>query len=230
MRIFVLFFLVSFFLYPPICEAQSDDLEQFRSPKNHDVQLWTSISVNQRVGRKWNWKLRQDFRMDNNISQKKNIFTQAEIRYRLNDKMKISGLYRYSNRREDQADRHRFGFKYYYRYEWNQLQVNYRFYYQHEIEPNELAENMLRNRVTINYNFKKIIFDPFVSVEHFFRIHHKTSDTRALRYTAGFDIELTKRIDLVLYYRYQVQVNRRDPLHADILGVKLNFTLERLRM
>jgi len=230
MRSFTLVLLLSIFLSPQISEAQSDDLERFRSPQRHDVQLWTSVSVNQRVGKNWQWKLRQDFRMDNNISQKKNIFTQAEIRYRLNDNMKIGGLYRYSNRREDQADRHRIGFKYYYRYEWNRLQVNYRFYYQHEIQPNELAENMLRNRITINYNLKKSKVDPFVAVEQFFRIHHRANETRALRYTAGADIALTKKLDLVLYYRYQMQVNKRDPLHMDIFGFKLNYTLERLRM
>jgi hypothetical protein len=230
MRIFTLIFLFSLFLSPQICEAQSDDLERFRSPQNRDVQLWTSISVKQRIGRKWNWKLRQDFRMDNYISQKKNIFTQAEIKYEINDRMKIGGLYRYSNRREDQTDRHRFGFKYYYRYEWNRFQANYRFYYQHEIEPNELAENMLRNRISINYDFKKSKFDPFVAVEHFFRIHHQGNDTRAMRYTAGFDIELSKKLDLVLYYRHQRQANRRDPLFADIFGFKLNFTLERIRI
>lgn len=230
MRISLLVILVFTCLSPQFCEAQSDDLEQFRSPQRHDVQLWTSVSVNQRVGKNWQWKLRQDFRMDNNISQKKNIFTQAEIRYRLNDRMKISGLYRYSNRREDQADRHRIGFKYYYRYKWNRFQANYRFYYQHEIQPNRLAENMARNRISINYNLKKSKVDPFVAVEHFFRFHHRVNDTRAMRYTAGVDVALSKKLDLVLYYRHQRQVNRRDPLFMDIFGFKLNYTLERIRM
>lgn len=230
MRSITLLIVLVAFLSPQIGEAQSDDLEQFRSPQRRDVQLWTSVSINQRIGQKWQWKLRQDFRMDNNISQKKNIFTQAEIRYRLNDNMKIGGLYRYSNRREDQADRHRIGFKYYYRYEWNRFQLNYRFYYQHEIQPNRLAENILRNRITINYNFKKSKFDPFIAVEQFFRLHHRVNDTRAMRYTAGIDVALSKKLDLVLYYRYQMQVNRRDPLYMDIFGFKLNYTLERLRM
>lgn len=228
MRLFLLILLSAILLQPNFGVAQDSDLEQFRPNQRHDVQLWTSITARQKIGKHWQWQLTEGYRMDNNISQVKNFLTEATIVYRFNKSFKTSVLYRYTNRGENEADRNRLGLKLYYSKEFDRLSVGYRFYYQHEMQANRLAENLLRSRITIDYNFKGWKIDPYVAVEHFFRIHYKGNETVAMRYTAGVSMGVTKTLDLKLFYRFQQQMNVADPLNTDILGAGLTYTFKRI--
>jgi hypothetical protein len=213
---------------PVLSFSQSEDLERFRPEQRKDVQLWTSVGIKQRIGEHWQWRLVQGFRFDNNISQKKNFLTEATIVYRFRKDLRLAGLYRFSNRNEFETDRHRFGAKLYYSKDIKRFSLNYRLYYQHEIETGKLAENQLRNRITVSYDIKKLKINPYIAAEHFFEFHHQGNETAAMRYTAGADIELTKKLGMTVYYRFQNQLNRADPLHSNILGLKLSYTLTRV--
>jgi len=215
-------------IFPGLSFAQSEDLERFRPEQRKDLQLWTSVGIKQRIGEHWQWRLVQGFRFDNNISQKKNFLTEATLVYRFRKDLRLAGLYRFSNRNEFESDRHRFGAKLYYSKDLNRFSLSGRLYYQHEIETSRLAENQLRSRISVSYDIKKLKVNPYIAAEHFYEFHHKGNETAAMRYTAGADIELTKKLGMTVYYRFQNQLNRADPLHSNILGLHLSYTLNRV--
>jgi hypothetical protein len=200
-------------------------------------ELWTSFSISGRPPKFFNdligKETRKKFRLGAELGRRSNdnfyggrqILTDLSIRYSITDSLSIGVEHRYSYR-PDQADRQRSGIAMNYERPFGKLKVDYRLAFQHTYQDISIEANMLRNRVTLEYNFPKWKLDPIAGVEFFSGIGPYGLDYVGTRYRFGTKIPTWKGHEITVYGMHDRERNVAWPDHRFILSVdySINFT------
>ncbi len=82
------------------------------------------------------------------------------------------------------------------------------------------SQSLLRSRFQLTYRLRRTPFTPFGSVE----LYHGDGGLQKTRYTIGSNIQIAKRHNLKLYYRYQdLRSNDDDDLGTHVLGIGYTY-------
>jgi hypothetical protein len=138
-----------------------------------DLRLWTGAKIEKDFGKDWRLSLEQEFRFKENISKINNIFTEAELRYRINRNFYLNAGFRYTSDRNDDGSydglaRNHFSLQYRGRLEF--VTFEYRLKYQREVEAARFFtrdspyEKIFRNRLGVRVTRLDRI-QPYVSGE-----------------------------------------------------------------
>jgi len=198
-----------------------------------DVQLWTGPVLKYNITDKFRAEFEQQFRFNNNISQYDYTFSELALRYKLLKFLDVKAIYRHSFIPEGQTggalseyDKSRIGvnastgtkiFN-------TDLKVGYRIMYQHSWENTTLVStNYIRNRFEIDYNLSKLA-DPYANYESYYRLDNK-NEFRQNRFTIGLSWKISDKLDIDSYYRYQNEINVKNPETDHIIGVGIIYVI-----
>ena len=198
-----------------------------------DLQLWTGPVVKYNISDKFRLELEQQFRFNENISKYDYTFTEFAIRYKVFKYLDFKTFYRHTFIPSGQTgsileeyDRSRISISASTGTEiFNTgIKIGYRIMYQHSWENTSLVtSNFIRNRFELDYNLSKLV-DPYANYESYYRLDQK-NEFRQNRYTIGLTWKVTNKLDIDSYYRFQNEINVKNPEKDHIIGIGIVYEI-----
>ena len=193
--------------------------------QENDFQTWHSFSVNKKIVKKLNVRLKSGLRLKENSSLYSKQFYDFKIQLKYNKRLSFSSGYRYTNscnKRLQISNLHRF-----------YLDLNYKnkiikrlFYAVRNRWQNQgdvYGYNItLRQKLLLSYNIRKTKITPHISTEYFLRLD---DGINKLRSTIGMSYPITKKININLAYRIQQEFYVINPETLFIFEGKLSYDL-----
>ncbi len=196
--------------------------------QTRDKEIWTGISLDVPIVKKFGIELEQQLRYENNYSLLKWHITDFSVYYRITKWMKFSTTYRYRN--NENKWQNNFYANLYFDKNIKSFKLLYRLRYFKKFIPKKRNEEYIRNKISIKYNKSKMWFKPYVALELFYLINNLKYTDRATKYRfyLGFDIPTFKRQSLTLYWMYQEDMNIKKIDISSIFGIFYDFELKKL--
>jgi hypothetical protein len=193
--------------------------------QENDFQTWHSFSVNKKVVKKLNVRLKSGLRLRENSSLYSKQFFDFKIQVKYNSRLSFSSGYRYAKNWDTEfriSNNHRFYLDLNYK---NKIikRLSYTIRNRWQNQGNISDYNItLRQKFLLNYNIRKTKITPNIATEYFLKLDEGITKIRS---TIGMTFPVTKKIDIDLAYRIQQEfyVNNRETLF--IFEGKLSYDL-----
>lgn len=199
-----------------------------------DIQLWAGPVIKYNFSKKFRLDFEQQLRFNENISNYNFTFSEVALRYKVFKYLDIKALYRYTFIPSDQTgttvndyDKSRIAADASTGVELfnSGLEAGLRLRYQDSWENvSLLSSHYIRTRVDLSYNLSKLV-DPYADWEGYFRFDGKNK-WRQHRYTIGLTWKISDRLDLDSYFRYQNEINVKNPETDYIMGLAVVYTIK----
>jgi len=201
--------------------------------QSKDAQLWTSINLDKKINRAFSLSLSEEIRFTDNISEIGTQFTDLGITWKLHKNWRLSGNYRFTNKRrldDSYSKRHRYYFDLVYRKKFDKLNLSLRTRFQSQYadvnssETGKIPEYYSRNKISLKYEINKK-YTPYLTTELFTPLF--TTEGFYLdnvRYSAGIEYSFNKRSSLDLFYMIQQEYNKSRPETDFVIGLGYNHS------
>ncbi|MES2590701.1 MAG: DUF2490 domain-containing protein [Bacteroidota bacterium] len=200
--------------------------------QRNDAALWTSIQLEKHITSNWLFHYQQAARFNQNISQLNVTFSDLGATYMLNKHIKTSLNYRFINKKDVESGnslRHRLYWDVILKKKIKPISLIYRHRLQYQLEDiyssddGEVLHNYSRSKFTVKYNINKVT--PFVATE----LYVKIIDWNQLlgnkyRLIAGLDYDFNKTNELSIFYLFNKNFNKKNPLTSYIIGIAYSHT------
>ena len=200
--------------------------------QNKDLKLWIGPSVKYNINNKFRVEFEQEFRFNEKISRYDFTFSEFALRYKVFKYLDLKTIYRHSFIPDGQTgsilqeyDKSRVSFngstgtKIF----ETGIKVGYRLMFQHSWEnTTKIVSNYIRNRFEIDYNLCKLV-DPYASFESYYKLDGK-NEFRENRFTFGLTWKVNDKLDIDSFYRYQYELNVKNPETDIIIGIGATYT------
>tara|TARA_B100001057_G_scaffold215444_1_gene215708 strand:- start:341 stop:958 length:618 start_codon:yes stop_codon:yes gene_type:complete len=185
--------------------------------QDQDFQQWSKIGISYDLNKDLSVSLDQGLRFRENASLPDVTFSNLSLKYDLIKKWSVAIGYRYItdfDLSQNISTSHRVYSDINYRKKKKRWLMKNRLRYQHQ------EENFtLRDKVSLSYNIRKTLLEPFTAFELFF----KDSQFKKWRYTLGASYPFLKEFDIDIYYRFQQSFNTNNPKQLYILGLGMEY-------
>jgi hypothetical protein len=212
--------LILFVMACSIVEAQEKPLLR----PSTDAELWLSAGVEvkpfkKKSGQPYEHKFFKRFRAlgelgyrgNENLTSSKLFYTVVGARYRLSKQLRFGLEHRFNVRDRYTTNTHRVDGEVRLSVEKDRISVDYRAIFQHEFVMPIRYRDILRNRVSVEYNIPGWKFDPHLSLETFTAMHYTGHRLIGLRYEAGTTMALNKKktrtVDLGVRYDREMNLS-----------------------
>ena len=162
-----------------------------------DNQSWSSLNFKIDAPFSTKLNIEQSLRLENNLSQFKQTFTEISISYKINDLMRIDIPYRYSIYKNKIKNRISIGSSI--KLNKKKIGTKYRLKFQNIKESDKPIEITFRNKFTISYKVKKKI-EPFIAYEIFNPYENRIRGIDETRILLGSQIKINKKRYIKFYY------------------------------
>ena len=162
-----------------------------------DNQSWSSLNFKIDAPFSTKLNIEQSLRLENNLSQFKQTFTEISISYKINDLMRIDIPYRYSIYKNKIKNRISIGSSI--KLNKKKIGTKYRLKFQNIKESDKPIEITFRNKFTISYKVKKKI-EPFIAYEIFNPYENRIRGIDETRISLGSQIKINKKRYIKFYY------------------------------
>jgi len=160
-------------------------------------QSWSSLNFKIDAPFSTKLNIEQSLRLENNLSQFKQTFTEISISYKINDLMRIDIPYRYSIYKNKTKNRISIGSSI--KLNKKKIGTKYRLKFQNIKESDKPIEITFRNKFTISYKVKKKI-EPFIAYEIFNPYENRIRGIDETRISLGSQIKINKKRYIKFYY------------------------------
>lgn len=211
--------------------SQSEDVK--------DLESWTSIGLKYELNKKWSFKLEEQLRLDENISEISEYFTQLHAEYSISKNFDIGGALRYIRENDNKGNvqgyenHFRFHLDASYKHKLNDFSIKYRLRYQNKNElgvstdDGDYAKQNMRFKTSVGYDIKKWKLDPEFSAEIFNHFEEGEDNSFSkYRLTLGTDYKIKNFGKITLFYRIEKELNVDIPEITNIIGLKYTYTLK----
>lgn len=211
-----------------IAEFATESVCQMQAVR--DLQLWTAIEINKKIGKRWDIHIGEQVRLEHNASRLDEFFTELGAGYDVSDRIKISTGVRairhltssgdFENRIRAHADLR-------YRKGWDRLELTFRTRVQSRWEPDEEKnKNRWRNRIQADWNLPGSKVDPWVYAELFVALPGQDLfGYEGFRFATGVDWKLPGPHVITIFYLLEREQQPYFPFTANRLGVKYQLDL-----
>ena len=193
--------------------------------QENDFQTWHSFSVNKKIVKKLNVRLKSGLRLKENSSLYSKQFYDFKIQVKYNKRLSFSSGYRFANswdKRLQISNIHRFYLDLTYK---NKIikRLSYAVRNRWQNQGDVYGYNItLRQKFLLSYNIRKTKLRPHISTEYFLILD---DGINKLRSTIGMSYPVTKKIDIDLAYRIQQEFYVINPETLFIFEGKLSYDL-----
>lgn len=197
-----------------------------------DFGVWYNVALQYDI-KKFQVGLSEEFRTVNNASELDQYFTDAGVSYKISKYFKIGGYYRFIKKKESDNsmyNRNRFYGDLTLRLPLKNLELSYRFRYQHQNnEFSEYAYNPSvvynRHKLELSYNIPHSKLTPSLSYERFFRLNYiHTYFAENVRWDIGMEYKFNKRNRISVDYLLNKDLYPKVKyLNVLALGYKYDF-------
>ncbi len=193
--------------------------------QSNDLVLWNGFALDYKIADPLTVSLKNQVRLNNNISQFKTAFTNLSFTYKINSPLRVTAGYRLSLTLKE--NRHRFYGGFAYRHKVKSIRTTFqgRLRYQHTIEGNERPrdpDRYVRPKIQAKYDVKGQPIVLFVGAETWYSFTRPEYEFDRYRLQMGIDYELSKRNSVSLVYNYQHEFNIADPLYSHIIALVIS--------
>ncbi len=209
---------------PKALNAQETKVVQY-------LQLWTGLEVEKSFFSSLTISLKEELRLEKDISQVDNLLTQVGAEYDINKNFSVGGKYRYVRNRGSEGhyeNKSRFMIDLKYKADIRDFSFQYRLRQQREVESmnlflgEESSEKHIRHRITFNYNKLKKI-RPSISAEVFQLYElHESFYSENVRVLGGVRYKIQDYGQIKFQYGIERELNTLVP--ATFFMLKLNYT------
>lgn len=204
-----------------------------------DLESWMAVSLKYKPNKKWSFALEEQLRLDEDISEVSEYFTEVDAEYSISKSFDIGGGLRYVRENDNEGniqgyENHlRFHVDASYKHKINAFTLQYRLRYQNKNElgvdtsEGDYAKQNIRFKTSIEYDFKKWKLDPKFAAE-IFNHFEKEDDNGFSKYrlTLGTDYKIKKLGKIGLFYRVEKELNVDLPETTRIIGFKYSYTIK----
>ena len=204
-----------------------------------DWASWSTIGVEYELNNRWSFGLEEQFRLKENFSEVDNFFTQLSAEYKVFKNFKIGVGARYIRNNDNTGNIQgyenyfRFQIDAMYKHEINNFKIGYRLRYQNKNElgvsydEGDYANQNIRFKTSLEYNFKKWKLDPKFSAEVFNKFQEGDDNGfNKYRLTLGTDYKIKNFGKLGVFYRFEKELNVDFPDTTNILGLKYTYSFK----
>ena len=207
--------------------------------QNSDFANWTTIGLEYKLNKKWNIGIEEQLRLKEDISTIDEYFTQLNTEYSVSKNFKLGGGLRYIRENDNEGkiqgyeNHFRFNADASFKQHINNFTIKYRLRYQNKNElgvsnsEGDYANQHIRFKTAIGYNFKNWKLDPKFSAEIFNHFEEgKKNGYDKYRLTIGTEYKLKNLGEIKIFYSIEKELNERFPKTTNIIGLKYTYTIK----
>ena len=211
----------------------------FAQTADSDWASWSTMGVEYKLNKKWSFGLEEQFRLKENFSEVDAFFTELNAEYTLFKDFKMGVGARYIRENDNKGNiqgyenHFRFQVDAMYKHQINNLEIGYRLRYQNKNElgvstdEGDEANQSIRFKTSLEYNFKNWKFDPKFSAEIFNKFQDgDESGFNKYRLTLGTDYKIKNFGKVGVFYRFEKELNEDFPDITNILGLKYTYSFK----
>lgn len=197
----------------------------------YDAELWKGIELEKSIGKKITFSIKEQARLDNNISRFKSTFINPGVSLRLHKRLDLAGGYRFTIRENKYEQRWFTDLGISPKKPHPRLGVGIRLRYQQDYEIGSKIDRTIRPKISLKYDKKKkkgkkdIDLRPYISAEVFYKLSNKGNEFSKYRLSSGLSYRLSKRNTVKLSYTYQQEFNTANPKYSSIFAVGFTVAL-----
>lgn len=206
----------------------------FAKAQVNDAGLWAGITIEKKFTQRLSLSVTEEIRLEDNFYEIGTIFTDAGLTYKFTDNVRLSGNYRFIQRRADEG---------YYNYRnryysdliirqklskkllfINRIRVQTQNVFYSGEEDDE--RNLIREMVTIRLQTEKK-YKPYIAGEILYRLSNDIlgkGEFDEIRTRAGIDYQFDIKSSVDLFYLIKRELNDRVPETDYIIGVGYKYS------
>ena len=188
-----------------------------------DNQSWTSVGFEKKLPYSFKLQFEQELRLDNQLSTFKQTFSEFSLSYSVFKGFKIELPFRYMTYKD--KTKQRVSFSGSYKYSFKPVSLKHRTKYQRTYEKGEIPEELIRNKLSINYRLNKKI-EPYVSGEFIQLLDATNYPLDETRFSFGLTYKLPKKKSIKIFYTLKNEdKTKKYPDEIGVFGLSYNFSL-----
>ena len=188
-----------------------------------DNQSWTSVGFEKKLPYSFKLQFEQELRLDNQLSTFKQTFSEFSLSYSVFKGFKIELPFRYMTYKD--KTKQRVSFSGSYKYSFKPVSLKHRTKYQRTYEKGEIPDELIRNKLSINYRLNKKI-EPYVSGEFIQLLHATNYPLDETRFSFGLTYKLPKKNSIKIFFTLKNEdKTKKNPDEIGVFGLSYNFSL-----
>ena len=188
-----------------------------------DNQSWTSVGFEKKLPYSFKLQFEQELRLDNQLSTFKQTFSEFSLSYSVFKGFKIELPFRYMTYKD--KTKQRVSFSGSYKYSFKPVSLKHRTKYQRTYEKGEIPEELIRNKLSINYRLNKKI-EPYVSGEFIQLLDATNYPLDETRFSFGLTYKLPKKNSIKIFFTLKNEdKTKKNPDEIGVFGLSYNFSL-----
>jgi hypothetical protein len=201
----------------------------------NDARLWLTGNIKKNISPKTSLYFTQGLRLIENYTSVGTVFSDFGVKYRLGEKWRVSGHYRFSKRRNN-AEYFRTSHRFYADLAYKQklggkLDFTFRGRYQSQFtdynrrERGHTPKNHIRFKTTMEIDLDKR-YTPYLAVEVFYQLTKSRFQNKFdnSRYTAGIVYDINKKNQLDIHYMIIRGLNTENPGRYYVLSLNYFYS------
>ena len=188
-----------------------------------DNQSWTSVGFEKKLPYSFKLQFEQELRLDNQLSTFKQTFSEFSLSYSVFKGFKIELPFRYMTYKD--KTKQRVSFSGSYKYSFKPVSLKHRTKYQRTYEKGETPDELIRNKLSINYRLNKKI-EPYVSGEFIQLLDATNYPLDETRFSFGLTYKLPKKNSIKIFFTLKNEdKTKKNPDEIGVFGLSYNFSL-----
>lgn len=186
-----------------------------------ETEWWPSLAIDLKLSKKFKLYFEGQYRFDEGITEEKCKFLEVGAGYRIKRWVRVRVNYRLSDYPE--GIRNRFDANLTLRFKTKKIILLNRIRFQTEMVEGLDTAFVFRDRIKIKYQFIKRVI-PFIGTELFLSINDVAKIEDRVRFTAGVEIVLLKKLDFGFSYHHQRTLRSYNLDIDNIFATQLSYS------
>jgi hypothetical protein len=187
-----------------------------------DVELWLAAQIRTDFKKKFRFYYEQGYRRDEFLTKTKCFYFETGGFYKPWKFLWIGPYYRHYTDFKGSRLNHLTGVLLL-REEMDRFDFKSKTRYIAEFGGGNETAHYLRERISADYDIRKIKFTPFIASEFIFHFQPDKTENEQIRLDMGVNRNLAKHHSIEAYYRYCIERNVHNPVNSHIFGIDYVF-------
>jgi hypothetical protein len=203
--------------------------------QTEDFQLWSGINLDISITKKISFKIEEEIRLKNNVTEVDMYFTDAGISYDFWKNFTLAGNYRYTRKNEPEgiySNMHKYYIDLEYDNNIGRFEYSFRTRYQSRyknIKSSELGfrpEKHSRNKISLAYDIYRSPLKPEIWCEIYYQLNNPYGNgLDKIRVAPGLNYSINRANRIKIYYMIEKELSVKNPATNYILGIGYSYRL-----